>query len=242
MGSYRLFTTPDTPLAQVELAESGMLGLIEGQGMLQAYFSSDDDLEPVLAKLNGSVDIIADEDWAETWKANIRLIHVGPLTVGPPWLCAPDEKTIVIEPEMAFGTGDHETTRGCLAMLIKNVHPGTRVCDFGCGSGILAIAAARLGATAVLAIDSDPKAVAIARRNAEINHVVIDVIDSSEIPDREFDVIVANIQSSVLLPQMPRMRAKTRILSGILREENLAFENVSARIDEGLWTTFEISI
>lgn len=241
--NYLVLTTPNTPDAILELSMSSTLGFVEDKETLQAWFAEGTDLEPLLAKLNASVDTVAGDDWTEKWKEKIEPVRVGPITIVPPWLAGSgrDPLEIIIEPEMAFGTGDHATTRACLALLLRNVRPGSSVLDFGCGSGILAIAAAKLGAASVLAIDNDANAVRNAMRNAEVNDVPVKVRESDEVPDGEFDLIVANIQSSVLLPRLEAiMRAPRVILSGLLLEEHLEFPNTSARIIDGAWETFEI--
>jgi len=237
---YLLFTTANTAEAVDELSVSDTLGFVEGAETIQAYFSPDTNLDSLVARFHGSVDVVVEEDWSERWKEKIRPIHVGPITIVPPWLA--EEGAIIIEPDMAFGTGDHPTTRACLAFLVRHVKEGSSVLDFGCGSGILSIAAARLGASRILSIDHDPKAVEIARKNAIINDVAIMALESEEVPVEKFDIVVANIQSSVLLPRFDRLNVagSVLILSGLLVEEKLTFENVSARIIDGIWETFEI--
>jgi ribosomal protein L11 methyltransferase len=113
--------------------------------------------------------------WTENWKTHFsRRSFAGRVEVRPPWESAPQDPSlvgIVINPGMAFGTGLHETTAGCLELLVEEVRPGMRVADVGCGSGILAIAAAGLGAAEVLATDVDPLAVDATRENIEANGV-----------------------------------------------------------------------
>jgi ribosomal protein L11 methyltransferase len=124
--------------------------------------------EPVIHKL-------AEEDWAESWKKQYHVLHVGQRTViVPAWeehQPAPGEIVIRLEPGMAFGTGLHPTTRLCLQAVEERLVPGCTVLDVGTGSGILAIGAAKAGARSVLALDADPSAVAIARENVERNQV-----------------------------------------------------------------------
>jgi len=122
---------------------------------------------------------------------------------------------------MAFGTGAHPTTRLCLEWLERNVTPGASVLDYGCGSGILAIAAARLGAGRVCGVDIDPHAVAAARRNAEANGVDVAFADSAEPLAGTFDLVVANILANPLRLLAPAICAHLRpgaklALSGIL--------------------------
>ena len=112
-------------------------------------------------------------EWEQTWKAHFTLLRMGQrLVVTPSWIkynACPEEIVVTIDPGLAFGTGHHPTTRLCLEMLDELVHPGTQVLDLGTGSGILAIAAAGLGATQVLALDTDPVAIRMARRNIRTN-------------------------------------------------------------------------
>ncbi len=120
---------------------------------------------------------VEEADWANAWKAYFKPMRVGRrLVVTPPWEhpdLAPDDIPIVIDPGMAFGTGSHPTTQLCLAALEDFVQPGQAVADVGTGSGILAIAAAKLGAAHVAANDIDPLAVKIARENAAVNGVAL---------------------------------------------------------------------
>ena len=213
-----------------------------------AWFPEDADLSRVTGELEGELRTIEETDWSMEWRRRVRSVRVGPFFVAPPWLV--DEapagmKMIVIEPEMAFGTGDHATTRGCLAMLARHVKEGDRVLDFGCGSGILGIASCLLGARDVVAADSDPVAVEIARKNADVNKVRLTLLGTDVPPDSTFDVIVANIQTSVLEHLVPKFRALlapggTIILSGILSEESFVVEGVKGRIVEGEWVTLEV--
>jgi ribosomal protein L11 methyltransferase len=177
------------------------------------------------------------EDWAERWRRGLGPRRVGRrLVITPSWVrprLRRGDIEIVIDPEMAFGTGEHATTRGALRLLEAVLEPGDRVFDVGTGSGILAIAAARLGAGEVLAVESDPDAVATAVRNIERNGVAgrvelrCDIVDAAYVRalgPRRFDVIAANILSSVLVPLLPAFREAldTRgraILGGILVDE-----------------------
>lgn len=177
-------------------------------------------------------------DWSEKWKASVRSHDLGALTVCPPWLAAGTDpaRTIVIEPAMAFGTGEHQTTRGVLRLLQGVIRVGDRVADLGAGSAVLAIGAAKLGASSVVAIELDPDAIENADENVARNGVVdrVTVIEGDAglllplvAPVR---VITANIISSVLLEILPAIAAALTtdgraILSGILvteRQEMLA--------------------
>jgi ribosomal protein L11 methyltransferase len=175
---------------------------------------------------------LPDVDWSEEWKRAIHAQTLGTLTVTPPWLAEglDPATTIVIEPAMAFGTGEHATTRGVVRLLHDVVQPGDRVADLGAGSAVLAIAAAKLGAAHVAAIELDPDAIGNAEENVARNGlagkvVVIEGDAATLLPlVAPVRVITANIISSVLLELLPSMaKALTEdgraILSGILATE-----------------------
>lgn len=172
---------------------------------------------------------IEDEDWAEAWKAHFRPHRVGRFRIRPPW--QPDEPAegeigIVLNPGMAFGTGLHESTRLCLHALGDYVREEDTVLDIGTGSGILAIAAARLGAGRVIAVDHDPVSCAVARENARSNDVCVEVRCAdlfSGTPERA-DVIVMNITAPVIARALPDARAHLRpggilIASGFVQDD-----------------------
>jgi ribosomal protein L11 methyltransferase len=184
-------------------------------------------------------------DWSERWKDSIHAHRVGRLVVAPPWLAEGLESatTIVIEPEMAFGTGEHATTRGVIRLMQSVVRAGDRVADLGAGSAVLAIAAVKLGAGHVAAIELDRDAIANAEANVRHNGVAdrVTVIEGDAdtllplvAPVR---VIVANIISSVLLALLPSMAAALApdgrtILSGMLVDERNA---MCQALDERGW-------
>lgn len=144
---------------------------------------------------------VEEADWANAWKAFYKPFRVGRrLVITPPWEhpdLAPDDIPLVIDPGMAFGTGSHPTTQLCLAALEDYVKPGASIADVGTGSGILAIAAAKLGASPVAANDNDPLAVQIARENAAANGVGVEVMDA--LPTGRYAVVVANILADVII-------------------------------------------
>jgi ribosomal protein L11 methyltransferase len=173
-----------------------------------------------------------DIDWSEQWKESIGLQRLGALIVAPPWLAGDLDpaRTIVIEPGMAFGTGDHATTRGVIRLLQNVVRSGDVVAYLGAGSAVLAIAAARLGAARVAAIELDPDAIGNATENVARNGVtdrvtVIEGDATALLPlVAPVGVITANIISSVLIELLPAMRGALApdghaILSGILAVE-----------------------
>lgn len=174
-----------------------------------------------------SVEPVAEQNWVQLTQSQFDPIRVsGRLWIVPSWHEAPDPAAInlILDPGMAFGTGSHPTTRLCLEWLEHNVSDGCTVLDYGCGSGILAIAAARLGAGHVAGVDIDPQAVDAAKANAERNGVTALFADSAEPVAGEYDVVVANILSNPLRVLAPAICAHVRAggrlaLSGILREQ-----------------------
>jgi len=174
-----------------------------------------------------SVEDLAEQNWVQLTQSQFDPIRVsGRLWIVPSWHESPDPAAInlILDPGMAFGTGSHPTTRLCLEWLERNVIEGCSVLDYGCGSGILAIAAARLGACRVAGVDIDPLAVEAARSNAERNGVTALFADSATPVAGEYDVVVANILSNPLRVLAPAICAHVRsgghlALSGILREQ-----------------------
>ena len=170
---------------------------------------------------------IADQNWVQLTQAQFEPIRISDrLWIVPSWHEAPDPDALVLvlDPGMAFGTGSHPTTRLCLEWLEQTVTPGVSMLDYGCGSGILAIAAAKLGATEVLGIDIDPQAVSAAQSNATRNDVSPRFLNSSIPIKGQFDLVVANILANPLKALAPAIAAHVRLggrlaLSGILVEQ-----------------------
>ena len=151
---------------------------------------------------------VADEDWAARSQANLRAVRIGDIIVAPPWDVGGEVEvgtrrpiTIVIQPSMGFGTGHHASTRLCLAHLQLLELRNQTVIDVGTGSGVLAIAASRLGATHVLAIDADADAIQSARENIDLNpgaEVTLGVVDFRRATLRPFDLVLANLTGGML--------------------------------------------
>jgi ribosomal protein L11 methyltransferase len=161
--------------------------------------------------------------WDERWRAFHRPVRVGPLWVGPPWERPPlDATPVVIDPGRAFGTGGHPTTRLCLQLLLE-LELGSLL-DVGCGSGVLAIAASRLGFSPVVALDHDSAALEAAERNALANDASVDLRrgDALEETLPDSDVVVANVSSAFVSQVARRVRAGTLLVSGYLESERPA--------------------
>jgi ribosomal protein L11 methyltransferase len=184
-------------------------------------------------------------DWTERWKSALHAHVVGPLVVAPPWLADASDpnRTVVIDPGMAFGTGEHATTRGVIRLLPSVLRDGDRVADLGAGSAVLSIAAVKLGARHSFAIEVDPDAIGNAEENVARNGVsgrvaVLEGDATLLLPlVAPVDVVLANIISSVLVPLLPLMASALvprghAILSGILREER---SEMLTALDAGGW-------
>ncbi len=171
---------------------------------------------------------VAEQNWVQLTQSQFDPIRVSDrLWIVPSWHVAPDPEAIVLvlDPGMAFGTGSHPTTRLCLEWLERTVSTDISILDYGCGSGILAIAAAKLGAKEVLGVDIDLQAVSAAKSNAELNNVSARFEDSTREIKGQFDIVVANILSNPLKALAPAICAHVRpggrlALSGILTEQS----------------------
>lgn len=174
-----------------------------------------------------TVSEVAEQNWVQLTQSQFDPIRISDrLWIVPSWHEAPDAGAInlILDPGMAFGTGSHPTTRLCLEWLERTVQGSQSLLDYGCGSGILAIAGAKLGAKPVAGVDIDPQAVQAARDNAERNGVSALFADSAEPVAGEYDLVVANILSNPLKVLAPAICAHVRpggrlALSGILAEQ-----------------------
>ena len=154
-------------------------------------------------------------DWEEAWKRFHRPVRAGRIWIVPPWEKAPkDEESISIDPGRAFGTGAHPTTRLCLE-LVSELEPGSLV-DVGCGSGVLAIAAAKLGFAPVIGLDSDAHAIEAAETNAAANGVGLELryADATVDPLPKTDVAIANISEALVAAVGPRLQCALLVTSG----------------------------
>jgi ribosomal protein L11 methyltransferase len=176
---------------------------------------------------------LREEDWAEAWKAFFPVLRISRrLVICPAWRsyrARAGEAVIRLDPGMAFGTGQHATTLMCLRALEETVRPGATVLDLGTGSGILALAAARLGAASVLALDTDPQAVGAARDNVRLNglEAIVRVEEGTvEKAPGPFDVIAANISAPVIVdlagPMAAALNPGGALIAGGFSEERAA--------------------
>jgi ribosomal protein L11 methyltransferase len=165
------------------------------------------------------------DDWFERWREFHRPVRIGSLWVGPPWLEPPTEAlTVVIDPGQAFGTGAHPTSRLCLELLLEQA--AGSVLDIGCGSGVLAIAAARLGFSPVVAVDLDEISVRVASENAALNGVELDVrvLDAraEQLPAAE--LAIANVSLDVVEALAGRVASPRLIAAGYLTSDRPVLE------------------
>ena len=214
-------------------AEPGTAGMLWPLSRVSALFAPGTDAEAALLgaaqALGESLPLaeryeVPDQDWVRATQAQFGPIDVGDgLWVVPSWCARPAQARIAVrlDPGLAFGTGSHPTTRLCLAWLAEHLRPGRTVLDYGCGSGILAIAAALLGAGDATGTDIDPQAIAASTANARANAVAARFVLPGDLPAGASDIVVANILANPLVLLAPllamRVREAGRIaLSGIL--------------------------
>lgn len=186
--------------------------------------------------LDCDIDFMADEDWSETWRRGFGERRFGRLRIVEASCranTAPGQATVRLDPGLAFGTGTHSTTALCLDWLAAQDLAGKRVLDVGAGSGILAIAALRLGAAAATAVDHDPQARRACRENALANGVRLAVVDDLDTVRGQFDVAVANIVADVLCAMAADIgkRAERIALSGVLERQTEQVRNAFAAFE-----------
>jgi ribosomal protein L11 methyltransferase len=239
----------DEDAATAVLWENGTSGIEVREGgeedvSLLAYFPDAPGLERTLsaalaplrnARLQPTA--VPDVDWLARFRDGFRRFRAAGFTVMPAWETDDarpvSRDRLTVDPGRAFGTGTHESTRLCLALLreLADRAPLGRVLDLGAGSGILGIAAARLGAQAVSAVDVDPEAIAAARHHARLNHVDLRLVRAdlaAALRPGAFDLVVANISAALLLPRRDEilgLEAPVLILSGLLADDEPALRN-----------------
>jgi ribosomal protein L11 methyltransferase len=179
---------------------------------------------PVPAARRRAID---DRDWVRESQAQFAPCAVGTaLWVGPTWCQAPEgvRALVRLDPGLAFGTGSHPSTRLVLQFLVRRLVPGMRVLDYGCGSGILAIAAAKLGAGSVDAVDVDPQAVETTNANARENQAAVRAALPQELAPDRYDMVISNILAQPLILLAPLLASRSAVggriaLSGILQDQ-----------------------
>jgi ribosomal protein L11 methyltransferase len=206
-------------------------------------------------RVSGVAIEVSDHDWARRSQENLRAIVAGGLIVAPPWDVPNGSPAIIIEPSTGFGTGHHATTRLCLGLMQRLDLRGARVLDIGTGSGVLALAAWKLGAGDIVAVDNDPDALANARANIERNGAAaaIDIIqdDLGALRIQRADLVLANLTGAVLVRYADELRSLMTdrgdlILSGFAPEDApiihraLALEPIAEQT-EGEWAALTLS-
>lgn len=214
----------------------GVRAPAEGESIVVAFFDDRAAAESVREQVKAEhpsarleLEEVVQQDWSNSWKSLIRSVNLGRLWVGPPWdvANAPAEAIrIVIEPKMAFGTGDHPTTSLCLEAVdaFMQQHPGASVLDVGTGTGVLAIAAKKLGAGRVVGTDNDPISVELSQENAEVNATPDIEFSGANVPQVSgtFDLVLANILANTLIalaPEIVQKVGKRLVLAGVLAHQ-----------------------
>lgn len=185
---------------------------------------------PVTILQQGSWQTIAEQDWVNKWQTDLKPMQFGnKLWICPSWCEIPDPNAIniILDPEMAFGTGSHPTTALCLEWISDNINPGDVVIDYGCGSGILGLAAAKFGASKVYGVDIDPTALEVSNSNADKNNISAELLSTylpEQMPTITADVMIANILANPLIELAPTLAALLKpkgkiILSGLLAKQ-----------------------
>ena len=231
--SVTLEDAADQPLFETHWDRSPLWSQVQVTGLFPEHANTDDILSRAREHLGlaenppHEIDLLGDEDWAHSWMAHYKPLKLGRnLWVVPSW-CEPPEPAainIILDPGLAFGTGDHPTTSLCLEWLAEQTLANKTILDYGCGSGILSIAALKLGANQAYAVDIDPQALEVTRRNALHNgiHTGLNVMRPSELPaDFQADIVIANILFGTLIELAPEIKARVRpggwlVLSGLL--------------------------
>ncbi|WP_457559946.1 50S ribosomal protein L11 methyltransferase [Caminibacter sp.] len=262
---YELSITPSLFKNEIEsfLMDRFFNGIEEKGNTL--ILRSEDDFAPLIKELKEYVKALEEifserieldiklekkenKDWIKIYQESIKPVEIEEFYIHPSWYPPKENKiNIVINPALAFGSGHHETTRSCVKALKKYVNNGKTLLDVGCGSGILGIVAAKMGAV-VDACDTDPLAVKSAKENFELNNVKYNEIweGSANKTDKKYDIVVANIIADVLIFIAPELKAKVKnflILSGIIDKyknkvlEKYKYFELIDEIKENEWVT-----
>lgn len=224
---------------QIELQHSklwdlGASGIEEEKDLTKAYFAADVNIDLIESEFSEyiiSIEAKEDENWMENWKENFKAQHIAnTFIIKPTWEDVEAENKIIIDidPKMAFGTGTHETTQLVLTLLAKYHHTDARVFDFGTGSGILSIAAEKMGSSEILAIDNDIESIINANENKQLNNCKYVSFNKKSLHsiDKSFNLILANINKHVLMSENTTLinileNNGILILSGLLHEDEV---------------------
>ncbi len=228
----------DTPDEQAIFGEPGEpTSSVWQHNLINALFEQDADVESILltcydelgitAPAEHTIETLEENDWVRLTQSQFEPIRISDrLWIVPTWHKASDPSAIniALDPGLAFGTGSHPTTRLCLRWLDGHIQGGETVLDYGCGSGILAIAAMKLGASSTVGVDIDPQAVIASRDNADANHVQADFFTPDGVQLTQYDVVVANILTNPLRALAPLLSNAAKsggriVLSGILADQ-----------------------
>ena len=221
-----LFGEPGYPTAEL-WPHSIALVLLEEHADVAATLAAAAKQAGIPVPTEYTVETVAEQDWVRLTQSQFDPIPISPrLWIVPTWHDAPDSSAVnlKLDPGLAFGTGSHPTTRLCLRWLDAHLTGGETLLDYGCGSGILAIAAARLGAARVDGVDIDEQAVSASRDNAALNDVTAHFCLPDELAPGQYDIVVANILTNPLKGMAPLLAGRVRpggqlVLSGILAEQ-----------------------
>jgi ribosomal protein L11 methyltransferase len=221
-----LFGEPDHPTAEL-WPHSIAIVLLDEHADVAGTLASAAQQAGIPVPVDYTTEVVAEQDWVRLTQSQFDPIPISPrLWIVPTWHEAPDSRAInlKLDPGLAFGTGSHPTTRLCLRWLDEHLQGGETLLDYGCGSGILAIAAARLGAARVDGVDIDEQAVTASRDNAALNEVSAHFCLPGELAPGEYDIVVANILTNPLKGMAPLLAGRVRtggwlVLSGILAEQ-----------------------
>lgn len=247
----------------LDYADDGLLDSYENKVIVKAYFQADRDAEKLKTELKDAFSLFMqnppdeirillrdDSEWKDNWKEHYKTFSISNrVIIKPSWenYTTGDGKFVIeLDPGMAFGTGTHETTRMCAVLLDDLVKGNERVLDLGCGTGILGIIAAKLGAREVVCVDIDDAACKTARDNAAKNNTRVTVVHGElrNLPEKQYDIIIINIIADIILSLLPGLNrycgAETAILlSGIIRERKQ--EIIDAALRQGYRVTREIN-
>jgi ribosomal protein L11 methyltransferase len=268
MNKYKEFTITSRPflpeLLQGVLWELNIAGIQEEENFIKVFCTEESPAnkkeissqlqklvaETVIESFTVNGNLLENKNWNEEWEKSREVIFVSDTLVIKPsfkeFSAKPNQIVITIDPKMSFGTGEHQSTKLSLQYLEKYVKPGMKILDVGTGTAVLAIAAAKLGAGSIIAIDNDECCYENSIENCEVNSIQgnIDVrlCEIKEVTENEFDLVVANIQRDILLQIKKEIRERIKkkgilILSGLLIQDKDEIQNAYEKLDFSLCET-----